>query len=92
MITNMNTATLTMCDFWWENTTRKHDQRCSVCRGLYNNMKYIVCIIYSIHIRNNIITRCKSAHSIFQMKKGMLLSTSTYSTTAAQYVSDKQSI
>ena len=56
-ITYMNTTTLTMCDFW-ENTTRKHDQRCSVCRGLYNNMKYIVCIIYSIHIRNNIITRC----------------------------------
>jgi len=35
MITNMNTATLTMCDFWWENTTRKHDQRCSANRGLF---------------------------------------------------------
>ena len=65
-----NTAALTMCDFWRENTTRKH-QRCSACRELFNNykMKYIVSIIYSIHIRNNIITWCKSAHSIFQMKK-----------------------
>jgi len=32
-------------------------------------VKYIVCIIYSIQIRNNIITWCKSAHLIFQMKK-----------------------
>jgi len=31
MITNTNTATLTTCDFWQENTTRKHDQRCSAC-------------------------------------------------------------
>ena len=69
MITNMNTATLTMCDFWWENTTRKHDQRCSANRGLFKIVKYMVCIIYSIQIRNNIITWCKSAYSIFQMKK-----------------------
>ena len=68
MITNMNTATLTTCDFWRENTTRKHYQRCSACRGLFNKVKYIVSIIYSMHIRNNIITRCKSAHLIFQMK------------------------
>ena len=69
MIKNTNTATLTMCDFWRENTTRKHYQRCSACRGLFNKVKYIVSIIYSINIRNNIITWCKSAHSIFQMKK-----------------------
>jgi len=50
-----NTATLTTCDFWRENTTGKHDQRCSACRGLFDNVKYIVCIIYSIHIRNSII-------------------------------------
>jgi len=67
MITN--TATLTTCDFWRENTTRKHDQRCSACRGLFDNVKYIVCIIYSKQIRNNIITWCKSAYSIFQRIK-----------------------
>ena len=69
MITNTNTATLTMCNFWQENTTRKHYELCSSCRGLFNKMNYIISIIYSIHIRNNIITWCKSAHSIFQMKK-----------------------
>jgi len=69
MITNMNMATLTTCDFWRENTTRKHYQRCSADKGLFNIVKYIVRIIYSIHIRNNIITWCKSSHSIFQMKK-----------------------
>jgi len=85
MITNTNTATLTMCDVWRENTTRTHDQRCSACRGLFNIVKYIVCIIYSIHIRNSIIARCKSAHSTFQRRKRMLLSTST-NTTAAHCV------
>jgi len=69
MITNTNTATLTTCDFWRENTTRKHDQQCSSYRGLFNIVKYIVCFIYSIQIRNNIITWCKSAHSIFQTRK-----------------------
>jgi len=59
MITNTNMAMLTMCDFWWENKTRKHDQQCSACRGLFNKVKYIVSIIYSIHIRNNIIASCK---------------------------------
>jgi len=58
MITNMNTATLHKCDFWRENTTRKLDQRCSTDRGLFNIVKYIVCIIHSIQIRNNIITCC----------------------------------
>jgi len=62
VITNTNTATLIMRDVWQENTTRKHDQRCSACRGLFNIVKYIVCIIYSIHIRNSIITWCNSAH------------------------------
>jgi len=38
MITNTNMAMLTMCDFWWENKTRKHDQQCSACRGLFNNV------------------------------------------------------
>jgi len=33
MITITNTATLTTCDVWRENTIRKHDQRCSVCRN-----------------------------------------------------------
>ena len=66
MITN--TAALTMCDFWRENTTRKHYQRCSACRGLFNKVKYIVSIIYSINIRNNIITLCKPANSIFKVK------------------------
>jgi len=55
MITNTNMATLTTCEFWRENTTRKHDQRCSACRGLFNKVKYIVSIIYSIHIRNSIV-------------------------------------
>jgi len=45
MITNMNTAMLTTCDVWRENTTRKHDQHCSSYRGLFNIVKYIVCII-----------------------------------------------
>ena len=44
-------------------------QRCSACRGLFNKVKYIISIIDSIHIRNNIITWCKSAYLIFQMKK-----------------------
>jgi len=39
MITNTNTAMLTMCDFWRKNTTRKHDL------GLFNIVKYMVCII-----------------------------------------------
>jgi len=58
MITNTNMATLTTCEFWQENMTRKHDQRCSADRVLFNIVKYIVCIIYSIQIRNNIITWC----------------------------------
>ena len=69
MITNTNTATFTTCDFWRENITRIHDQRCSACRGMFNTMKFIVYIIYSIQIRNNNTTWCKSAHLIFQMKK-----------------------
>jgi len=69
MITNMNTATLTSCDFKRENTTSKHDQRCSADRGLFYIVKYILCIIYSIHIRNNIITWCKPSHSIFPTRK-----------------------
>ena len=69
MITYMNTATLTTCYFWRENTIRKHDQRCSADRGLFNIVKYIIfCIIYSIQIRNHIISWCKSSHSNFQMK------------------------
>jgi len=86
MITNTNMATLTTCDFWRENTIRKYYQQCSACRGLFNIVKYIVCIIYSTQIRNNIMTWCKSAPSIFQMKnKRLLLPTST-STMAAQCV------
>jgi len=77
MITNTNMAMLTTCDFWQENTTRKHYQRCSACRGLFNKVQYIVSIIYSIHIRKNIVTWWK--------KQRMLLSTSTI-TTAAQCV------
>jgi len=73
MITNTNTATITTCDVKRENTTSKHDQRCSAWRGLFNLVKYIVCIIYSIHIRNSIITWCKSAHSIFQTRKTLLI-------------------
>ena len=69
MVTNTNMATLTMCDFWQENTTRTHYKQCSACRRLFNKVKYIVSIIYSIHIRNNTMTWCKSANSIFQMKK-----------------------
>ena len=51
---------------------------------MFNIVKYVACIIYSIKIRNNLITWCKSAHSIFQMKntQRMLLSTSTSTTTA----------
>jgi len=73
IITNTNTAILTTCDVWRENTIRKHDQRCSACRGLFNIVKNIVCIIYSIHIRNSIITWCKSAYSIFQTRKTLLI-------------------
>ena len=69
MITNTNTATFTTCDFLQENMTRIHDQRFSAYKGLFNTMKFIVYIIYSIQIRNNNTTWCKSAHSIFQMKK-----------------------
>jgi len=36
MVTNMNTAMLTTCDFRRENATRKLDQRCSADRGLFN--------------------------------------------------------
>jgi len=63
MITNTNTATLTTCDLCRENTTRKRDHWCSTCRGLFNIVKYIVCIIESIHTRNSILTWCKSALS-----------------------------
>jgi len=38
----MVTNTTTTCDFWRQNTTRKHDQRCSACRGWFDNVKYIV--------------------------------------------------
>jgi len=54
---------------------------------------YIVYIIYSIHIRNNIITLCLSAHSIFQMGKNPHAAFYKYILLQMQLnASDKQSL
>jgi len=80
MITNTNTASLTTCDVWRENTIGKHDQRCSACKGFFNIVKYIVYTAYTsetvlLHGVNQLIQS-------FKREKRMLLSTSTSTTTA----------
>jgi len=49
----VNTAILTTCDFWRENTTRKHDQRCSACRGLFDKWS-TACALYTAYTSETI--------------------------------------